>query len=322
MLVPNQHGSSDRYRYGFQGQEKDDEIKGEGNSLNYTFRMHDPRVGRFLSLDPLAKTYPWNSPYAFAENRVIDGIDLEGLEFKCITTQDCKTGEYKTVVTTDKDVKFGFVKSKIDNTCYIVGGITEWKTDLNENKKLGMVEVNGAMSSMSYKNTSQQSPEQMLSLIKTEVANQSLNTNIKGGDKITMTENGSYKVPISTIGDKKEIFNVNVIRKTEYEYTDKQNALVTIVSENTSSPYMIALESNLKNQGYTVSVMQESVEGMPTIPISDLNNPKGISVSISVSQELKPKGKILGQEIKSINHKATGQNVKNPNSKTDEKDGE
>lgn len=59
----------------------DNELKGRGNSLNYTFRMHDPRVGRFLSLDPLTKAYPWNSPYSFAENRVIDGIDLEGREF-------------------------------------------------------------------------------------------------------------------------------------------------------------------------------------------------------------------------------------------------
>ncbi len=80
-MIPNRHGSSTAYRYGFQGQEKDDELKGEGNSLNYEFRMHDPRVGRFLSLDPLSAQYPHNSPYAFAENRVIDGIELEGLEF-------------------------------------------------------------------------------------------------------------------------------------------------------------------------------------------------------------------------------------------------
>jgi RHS repeat-associated protein len=80
MLVPNRHGSSNSYRYGFQGQEKDDEIKGEGNSLNYTFRMHDPRVGRFFARDPLAPKYSWNSPYAFSENRVIDMIELEGLE--------------------------------------------------------------------------------------------------------------------------------------------------------------------------------------------------------------------------------------------------
>ncbi|MEX0596650.1 MAG: hypothetical protein WD512_09125, partial [Candidatus Paceibacterota bacterium] len=81
MLVPNRHGASESYRYGFQGQEKDDEVKGEGNSLNYTFRMHDARVGRFFAVDPLYKDYPWNSSYAFSENRVTDGIELEGLEF-------------------------------------------------------------------------------------------------------------------------------------------------------------------------------------------------------------------------------------------------
>jgi len=38
-------------------------------------------ASRFLSRDPLARDFPWNSPYAFAENRVIDGLDLEGLEY-------------------------------------------------------------------------------------------------------------------------------------------------------------------------------------------------------------------------------------------------
>ncbi|TSJ41858.1 RHS repeat-associated core domain-containing protein [Fluviicola chungangensis] len=68
------------YRYGFQGQERDDEIKGEGNSLNFEYRMHDPRLGRFFALDPLTKDYPWNSPYAFSENNVIHCLELEGLE--------------------------------------------------------------------------------------------------------------------------------------------------------------------------------------------------------------------------------------------------
>ncbi len=81
MLLPNRHANTSNYRYGFQGQEMDDELKGEGNSVNYGFRMHDPRVGRFLSLDPISAQYPHNSPYAFAENRVIDGIELEGLEY-------------------------------------------------------------------------------------------------------------------------------------------------------------------------------------------------------------------------------------------------
>ena len=68
------------YRYSFQGQEADDEIKGAGNSINYTYRIHDPRVGRFFAVDPLAATYSYNSPYSFSENRLIDCIELEGLE--------------------------------------------------------------------------------------------------------------------------------------------------------------------------------------------------------------------------------------------------
>ena len=82
MLIPNRHGNSGVYRYGFQGQEKDDELKGEGNSLNYTFRMHDPRVGRFFAPDPLFKKYAYNSTYAFSENRVTNSVEIEGLEAK------------------------------------------------------------------------------------------------------------------------------------------------------------------------------------------------------------------------------------------------
>lgn len=89
MLVPNRHKSADEYRYGFQGQEKDDEIRGgEGNSINYTFRMHDPRVGRFFAVDPLGKKYPHNAPYAFSENRIMDGIELEGLEYLSVNDSD------------------------------------------------------------------------------------------------------------------------------------------------------------------------------------------------------------------------------------------
>ena len=73
--------TAENYRYGFQGQEKDNEVKGQGNSINYKYRMHDPRLGRFFAVDPLAPSYPWNSPYAFSENRVIDGVELEGREF-------------------------------------------------------------------------------------------------------------------------------------------------------------------------------------------------------------------------------------------------
>jgi RHS repeat-associated protein len=80
MLLPNRHEDAGEYRYGFQGQEKDDEIKGEGNSVNYKYRMHDPRIGRFFAVDPLTSKYPHYTPYSFSGNKVIHAIELEGLE--------------------------------------------------------------------------------------------------------------------------------------------------------------------------------------------------------------------------------------------------
>ena len=69
------------YTYGFNGVEKENEIWGiDGSAYTFEFRIHDARLGRFLSVDPLAKRYPWNSVYAFAENDVISCKDLEGAE--------------------------------------------------------------------------------------------------------------------------------------------------------------------------------------------------------------------------------------------------
>lgn len=58
QLVPNRHGNSSSYRYGFQRQEKDDELKGEGNSLDFGERMYDPRIGRWFKIDPQASQMP------------------------------------------------------------------------------------------------------------------------------------------------------------------------------------------------------------------------------------------------------------------------
>jgi len=70
----------DAHRYGYNGKENDNEVKGEGNQQDYGFRIYDPRVARFLSVDPLAPDYPWYTPYQFAGNTPIQAIDLDGLE--------------------------------------------------------------------------------------------------------------------------------------------------------------------------------------------------------------------------------------------------
>lgn len=70
------------YRYGFNGKEHDTDPYGQGNVYDYGFRIFNPRLGKFLSVDPLFKSYPWFTPYQFAGNTPIWAVDLDGLEDK------------------------------------------------------------------------------------------------------------------------------------------------------------------------------------------------------------------------------------------------
>jgi RHS repeat-associated protein len=79
MLMPGRRYSitNTNYRYGFNGKENDNEVKGEGNSIDYGARESDPRIGgRFWSVDPLTRKFPYYSPYQFAGNSPIKFIDL------------------------------------------------------------------------------------------------------------------------------------------------------------------------------------------------------------------------------------------------------
>jgi len=67
------------YRYGFNGKELDTEVAST-TTYDYGFRIYNPALGKFLSVDPLTNSYPWYTPYQFAGNKPIWAIDLDGLE--------------------------------------------------------------------------------------------------------------------------------------------------------------------------------------------------------------------------------------------------
>jgi RHS repeat-associated protein len=77
--LDGRYGSSG-YRYGYQGSEKDDEVKGGGNSYTTEFRFLDPRLGRWLSIDPVDQ--PWQSTYCSMDNNPIVYNDIKGLSVK------------------------------------------------------------------------------------------------------------------------------------------------------------------------------------------------------------------------------------------------
>jgi len=70
-------------KYRFQKQELQNKEFSDGSGLEmyeFKYRMDDPQIGRFWSVDPLASKYEYNSPYAFSEDKVTNSIELEGLE--------------------------------------------------------------------------------------------------------------------------------------------------------------------------------------------------------------------------------------------------
>ena len=79
------------YRFGFQGMERDDDLKGNGNSYTTEFRQYDPRVGRWLSLDPMMDKYPGVSPYVAMMNNPIHITDEKGNDALADAIQTLRT---------------------------------------------------------------------------------------------------------------------------------------------------------------------------------------------------------------------------------------
>lgn len=97
-------GGAGKYRYGFNGKEQDPEVSGTGNQYDYGFRIYNPRIGRFLSVDPLTKSYPWYTPYQFAGNKPIIAVDLDGLEEKVVVNEYYDGNLVKTQTLYYKDI--------------------------------------------------------------------------------------------------------------------------------------------------------------------------------------------------------------------------
>lgn len=124
MLMPGRHANTGDYRYGFNGKEMDDEVKGEGNQYDYGFRIYDPRIGKFLSTDPLFRGYPYYTPYQFAGNKPIWAVDLDGLEEYTKTSSRQYSIDY--IINSTGEIlegSFTFYSQSDQKTMTIVSGL-------------------------------------------------------------------------------------------------------------------------------------------------------------------------------------------------------
>lgn len=111
-LMPKRSYEGEGLRFGFQGQEMDNEEKGVGDDIYFSFREFDSRLGRFISRDPLIRKYPYFSPYSFSGNRLIDAVELEGLEPELIPKYEREKTEKTIILPIDDRI----IYSKIENT--------------------------------------------------------------------------------------------------------------------------------------------------------------------------------------------------------------
>jgi len=111
------------YKFSFNGKLRDDSWhSAAGTVYDYGFRIYDARIARFLSVDPLTKSYPWYTPYQFAGNNPIWFIDLDGLE--------PLRYDYKQRIDLFKDIDDVFVYAP-----YLCGFHTDQQIDFVDNGK-------------------------------------------------------------------------------------------------------------------------------------------------------------------------------------------
>lgn len=131
----------------------------DGNNYNYGFRIYNPQIGKFLSVDPLTKKYPELTPYHFASNRPIDGMDFDGLEYihyqwNIVSTAKLKNGntdfqfknwlvngkkvedwQYDKNVSGTVDKNWYLFNNKLYQYPYQIPGYTKWLKEKEEKQQ-------------------------------------------------------------------------------------------------------------------------------------------------------------------------------------------
>lgn len=144
MMLPNQTpiADEDGYRYGFNGMEKDDEVKSSpGTSYDFGARIYDPRVGRWLSRDPQEFKYPNQSPYVGMDNSPIAKNDPDGES--AIVTIDKSS---KTITVSSKMIFYGSAGSE----AIAKQSATDIQTAWNDGAKDYFVEIGGEKYSVNF----------------------------------------------------------------------------------------------------------------------------------------------------------------------------
>jgi len=88
--------------------EQDNEVSGNGNSYTTHFRQYDPRIARWLSIDPEFMNFPWQSPYVAFDNNPILNNDPKGG-----AAENQKSGPGKRKLRLTRKISSAEIKGKV-----------------------------------------------------------------------------------------------------------------------------------------------------------------------------------------------------------------
>src|SRR3990167_893818 len=153
-LMPGRNFSSNSYRFGFNGYEMDNEMRGKvGADYDFDGYGLDVLLGRRKSPDPMFKGYPYLSPYAVFQNNPLYFIDKNG-EFtidvhKKITEQALLRANLP-ITKVDEDDVYG---SKTNSVIHGVqrADILGFARDLHFDRRSTFEEINKTWSKLGEK---------------------------------------------------------------------------------------------------------------------------------------------------------------------------
>ncbi len=302
MIMPDRSYSAtpDGYRFGFNGKEQDNEVSGSGNSYDYGFRIYNPRLGKFLSLDPLFKSYPWYTPYQFAGNMPISAIDLDGLEALVVTKSWSDEKYTKPVITIviDETKDFGIYK------------VIDWNSGsegLYVTPKIRTSKVmTGSISWVETESGGTVSESELTTALFAAVDHEISREKEKRGT--TEVNSIDFENSIKVFDEE---FTVSGTKTSTTTFTKlKSKTSVTISTSDAGNEKVLSLAKTLESQGYEVSVYQERSDYTGLQNLGTEEKPVGVSISYQVDQNWETI-ESTSTEIKKIESKTTGDVITN-----------
>jgi RHS repeat-associated protein len=132
MQMVGRNDPGDGYRYGFNGMERDDEVKGSGNSYDFGARMYDARLGRWLSLDPLESRYKSLTPYNYVANSPLQFVDPNGEEIVLFFKTPAAKTAYESVLNSSLEGGYTIKLHKLENGHHRVEFVSKGEASISE----------------------------------------------------------------------------------------------------------------------------------------------------------------------------------------------